>query len=152
MTALQRIPMALRWNGAAGRGEVQRTEAGALMYEDGLATAVILSLFLDRRARADDRLPDPASTDRRGWVGDAFDLEDPIGSRLWLLVREKQTEETRRRAEEYAAEALDWLVEDGLASAVRIRAEWLAPGLLGLAVEADAITGAYAETLTLRLS
>lgn len=143
--------IALGWNAAELRGEVQLAASGGLATDDGLKTSVLLSLFLDRRARPDDALPDAAAGDRRGWVGDAFDLGDRIGSRLWLLAREKQTEETRRRAEEYAAEALDWLVEDGLASAVRISAEWIATGILGLRIEVDALTGAFSNTFAIRL-
>lgn len=143
--------MALGWNTAELRGATLLTASGALAEDDGLQTCLLLSLFLDRRARADDPLPDPASGDRRGWLGDAFADDDRHGSRLWLLERAKQNEETRRRAEEYAAEALDWLVEDGLASAVRISAEWLAMGILGLRIEVDAVTGAFSQTFAIRL-
>ena len=143
--------IAVGWNNAELRGEALLTATGGLADDTGLTTCVLLSLFLDRRARADDALPDPASADRRGWVGDAFDTTDRIGSRLWLLTREKATEETRRRAEEFAAEALDWLVEDGLATAVRISAEWVAMGVLGLRVEVDAAAGAFSETFMIRL-
>lgn len=143
--------IALGWNNAELRGEVLLAPSGGLAGDDGLTTSVLLSLFLDRRARADDALPDATAGDRRGWVGDAFDLTDRLGSRLWLLDREKHTEETRRRAEEYAAEALDWLIEDGLATAVRISAEWLATGVLGLRVEVDAATGAVSQTFVIRL-
>jgi phage gp46-like protein len=106
--------------------------------DDSLRTAVILSLFLDRRARDDDRLPD-GTTDRRGWWADtvapmteatlalrdgavSIRRPDRIGSRLWLLSRELQVEEVVRRAHDYAAEALAWLVEDGHAQKVDVRA------------------------------
>jgi len=108
-----------------------------LLADDGLTTAVLLSLLTDARAKPGDRLPDGV-TDRRGWWGDAlsgFD-GDRFGSRLWLLCREKQTEETRRRAEEYATEALAWLITDGAACAVAVAAAWRAsvPGRLDLTV------------------
>ena len=44
-----------------------------LQGDDGLFTAVIISLFTDRRANADDPLPDEricALPDPRGWWGD----------------------------------------------------------------------------------
>ena len=44
-------------------------EAGDLVAEGSLRTAVILSLFLDRRAEDDDILPN-GSDDRRGWWAD----------------------------------------------------------------------------------
>lgn len=143
--------IALGWNQRELRGEVQLTAGGGIASDDGLATCVLLSLFLDRRARADDVLPDAASNDRRGWLGDAFAPEDRIGSRLWLLARRKQDEETRRQAEEFAAEALDWLIEDGLATAVRVSAEWVSMGVLGLRVEIDADAGAFSDTFAIRL-
>ena len=43
--------------------------SGDVLLTDGLETAVILSLFLDARARDDDPLPD-GGTDRRGWWDD----------------------------------------------------------------------------------
>lgn len=110
---------------------------GALgLAEDaGLETAVVLSLFTDRRAEADDELPFGES-DRRGWWGDAWPgtAGDRIGSRLWLLHREKQTAAVVERAREYAEEALAWLVDDGVASAVEVQASVIRRGVLGLAI------------------
>jgi phage gp46-like protein len=48
---------------------------------------------------------------------------DKIGSRLWLLARAKATTDTARRAEEYAREALGWLVDDKVATKVEATAE-----------------------------
>jgi phage gp46-like protein len=106
-----------------------------LAQDDSLKTAVIVSLFTDRRAEADDRLPG-APDDRRGWWGDGF-LEvagDRIGSRLWLLHREKQLASVVVRAREYAIEALQWLVDDGIAAAVDVTAEIVRQGVLGLQI------------------
>jgi phage gp46-like protein len=47
---------------------------------------------------------------------------DQIGSRLWLLSRELQVQEVVRRAHDYAVEALQWLIEDGHARKVDVRA------------------------------
>ncbi len=94
---------------------------GGLATDDGLRTAIIISLFTDARARDDDTLPEPGA-DRRGWWGDCFndDPNDRIGSRLWLLEREKLTEATRLKARDICREALAWLVDDGVASAVDV--------------------------------
>jgi phage gp46-like protein len=124
--------LALQWNGQAGDLAL---EADDLVRDDGLETAVILSLFLDRRADPGDVLPD-AGTDRRGWWGDAVPpvAGDQIGSRLWLLSREKETAAALRRAEEFACEALQWLVEDRVAERVEVAAQVPRTGLLGLAI------------------
>lgn len=68
---------------------------GTLDDSQALATAVVVALGTDRLAQASDELPDPDSNDRRGWWGD-LDAEEiwdgwPIGSRLWLLQRQKIT-------------------------------------------------------------
>jgi len=107
-----------------------------LLAEAGLKTAVIISLFTDRQAETGDVLPDE-STNRRGHWGDAMATVDGdrIGSRLWLLDREKQTSETRNRAREYAIEALQWLIDDGVAATVDVAAAWLNTGELGLSID-----------------
>ncbi|EQB31960.1 phage GP46 family protein [Sphingobium ummariense] len=96
-------------------------EGGDLATDDGLRTAVIMSLFTDARAREDDPLADPTA-DRRGWWGDCAnaDRNDRIGSRLWLLAREKVVPATATRATDYCREALAWMVEDGLAASVEV--------------------------------
>lgn len=109
--------------------------SAGLAGDDGLETAVVLSLFTDRRAEPDDALPG-RDDDRRGWWGDAFpDVPgDRIGSRLWLLGREKQTVATLVRAQHYAQEALAWLVADGIARSVDVIASIPRNGVLGLEV------------------
>jgi len=116
--------------------------SGALLAsDDSMRTAVIISLFTDRRAEDDDPLP--TGTDRRGWWADAWPVleDDRIGSRLWLLAREKQLPEVLRRAREYAEEALAWLLEDGIAARVTVTAEVVRTGVLGLGIEIERPAG-----------
>ncbi|MEO7691297.1 MAG: phage GP46 family protein [Sphingomonas sp.] len=96
-------------------------QGGSLATDDGLMTAVIISLFTDARARDDDTLPH-AGADRRGWWGDCFnaDPNDRIGSRLWLLEREKLIPATALKARDICNEALAWLATEGIASAVEV--------------------------------
>ena len=96
-----------------------------LESDEGLETAVIISLFTDRRAKTDDILPDSNSLDKRGWWGDLVsDVEDDqIGSRLWLLDREKTEKLVLLRAKKYLEEALEWLIEDEVAVKVVAQAE-----------------------------
>lgn len=95
-----------------------------LVADNGLETAVSISLFTDRRV-SEDELPS-LETDRRGWWGDMFPEvdQDRIGSRLWALEREKRTIEVLRRSEELSREALQWMIEDGLAGAITIQSEY----------------------------
>lgn len=98
-----------------------------------LARAVVISLFTWRRAGESDVVD---GLERMGWWGDAFPSvpNDKIGSRLWLLQREKLTPQTLLRAESYATEALEWLREDGHASAVSVKARRVGLDCLGLFV------------------
>ncbi len=118
------------------RGADYALDGLGLVADDGLQTAVILSLFTDRRAHRDDVLPgDP--TDLKGWWADAYPMlpGDLIGSRLWLLSREKQLPEVLVRAQQYAEEALQWLLDDGVAGSVVCSAQAVRMGLLGLTVD-----------------
>lgn len=89
---------------------------------DDITQAVVVSLFSWRRSEPDDGVPIP---NRQGWWGDTFaeNPGDKIGSRLWLLQREKLTDEVLRRAEHYARESLLWLVEDGFLKSITVTAE-----------------------------
>lgn len=105
---------------------------GTLDTTDPLASAVIVALGTDRLALATDTLPDPDSDDRRGWWGD-LDAETiwngwPIGTRIWLLSREKITGtgarqgSTLARAENYVREAVQPFVDKRIASSVEVKA------------------------------
>lgn len=125
------------WVPSVGRGD-WTIAGGDLAPGDDLVTAVLISLFTDRLAHADDAIPDGTS-DRRGWWGD--DPAIPIGSRLWLLDRAKQTQETLGRAHDYIVEALEWLIGDGIAAAIDVTTEWTRPSLLGATVIIHRATG-----------
>ena len=91
-----------------------------VIQDEGLETAITISLFSDRRALDDDILPDD-SGDKRGWFADGLlNDNDFIGSRRWLLRRSKLTEENIRKLEEYDTEALKWMIDNGVASAVTV--------------------------------
>ena len=70
-----------------------------------------------------------------GWWGDTFlETGSSLGSRLWLLRREKLTAATRQRARDYALEALQWLIDDRIASDVEIETAVPERGCLELSV------------------
>ncbi|MGI5862882.1 MAG: phage GP46 family protein [Myxococcales bacterium] len=124
----------LVWNSNALSADLS-VEANDLSTDDGLETAVLLSLFTDRRSEPGDVLPD-GDTDRRGWWADAFPVAngDRFGSRLWMLARAKPTQETALRAEEYAREALAWLKDDLVAERIDVSAELSESKMLGIDV------------------
>lgn len=94
-----------------------------VIQDEGFETAIIISLFSDRRARDDDLLPD-TSGDKRGWFADGLlDDNDMIGSRRWLLHRSKLTNDNMRKLEEYDTEGLKWMIDDGVVSDISIVVE-----------------------------
>ena len=113
-----------------GQGHVQidwlLLDDGTLDQTQALATAVIVALGTDSLANPDDILPDPDSTDRRGWWGDldatAIWQGWPIGCRLWLLQRDKivgpeaQQGATVARVEYYIREAIQPFINLRIAS------------------------------------
>lgn len=118
--------IATLWDPPTGQGGwALDAAAGALVSGNDLETAILISLFTDRRADADDELPD-GSGDRRGWWGDP-----QFGSKLWLRMRSKQTDALLALVRNDIAEALQWLIDDEIAARIDIEAEWTRPGLLG---------------------
>jgi phage gp46-like protein len=98
---------------------------GALVYQGGclvtsgvdLETAAYISLATDARALAGDDLPE--GTNRRGWWADQFDPDGQvIGSMLWLLEDAVATPENGVRAEQYAQDALKWMLDEGHVRAI----------------------------------
>jgi phage gp46-like protein len=105
--------------------------SGDLERDEGLSTSVLVSLFSDARAPLDPAVP-ILEQQPRGWWGE--DEGDRFGSLLWTLARSKQTQETLSRAREYAISALKWMIEDQVAAAVDVQAEWVSRGVLGLRI------------------
>lgn len=126
------MDIALGWNNDLWRGDWRLDDAGSLADDRDLETAVLLSLFSDRTAMPDDVIPDAGTI--RGYWADPY-RRYPLGSRLWLLKREKQTETTRRRAEEYSRESLQWMIDCQAARSITTKAAWIARGLLELIIE-----------------
>ncbi|ENG0950341.1 phage GP46 family protein [Yersinia enterocolitica] len=118
------------WDVDASLGDWQAGNGG-LLDGDDLHTVILLSLFTDRLARVDD---DIDGEDRRGWWGDSG-APSAIGSRLWLLRRQKLTSQIAIKAEDYAAEALAWLIEDGVVAAINTRAQIIFPNKLLLQID-----------------
>lgn len=95
-----------------------------------LADAVAVAFGTDRLADPSDVLPDPNDDNRRGWWGDldAALLYDgwPLGSRIWLLAREKITDAAAQRGstigriQAYLSEAMQPFIDRKIASRMQI--------------------------------
>jgi phage gp46-like protein len=110
----------MAWHSDADRIDLQPRPADRLTW---LENAVTISLFTDARAAADDEIPG-GDTDRRGhWADMWLDEGESLGSRLWLLKREKVTQAVINKARDYCMEALEWLVDADHLQAVNVTAE-----------------------------
>jgi phage gp46-like protein len=118
-----------------------------LARDDGLESAVLLSLFTDRRAVPSQLSPGDDASDLRGYWGDIVPAVegDQHGSLLWTLGRAKQTRETLQRAREYCEQALAWLIEDRVTHTVTVEAEYIGRGLMGIAIQIVRPDGARVE-------
>lgn len=93
---------------------------GEFTLEEGLETAVHMSIYTDRRASDDDVLDDP--DDKRGWWGDQFE-SDEIGSKRWQLYRQKITDQTLALLGQYDRDALQWMIDDGVVKDIKVVVE-----------------------------
>ncbi|MBB2841471.1 UNVERIFIED_ORG: phage gp46-like protein [Rhizobium etli] len=116
----------LGWDGRVGtlilNPLTHPTAPGDFRAEQGLATQVLICLMTDRRFDPSE-LPD--GVENRGWIGDSYDVMDgetPIGSRLWLLRRSALYEGIEIKAQDYAREALQPLLQQGAAARIDVTA------------------------------
>jgi phage gp46-like protein len=121
--------MRLDYDNTRGTFDLGLTPTGGIDsgYGDGgaLQAAVWVSLFTDSLADLADMTPELGG-DRRGWWADSgLAPQDRMGSLVWLHMRDKRTEPTRLAIEATATDALQWIINDGLASAVDVTATWL---------------------------
>ena len=93
-----------------------------LVPENGLETAVLISLFSDRYIEKEN-LPPGIVNSRGHWSDSLNPNNDRLGSRLWAIDRVgKLNAPTRAGIEEAARESLAWFVEEGIAESVEVRA------------------------------
>jgi phage gp46-like protein len=105
------------FEGALGNGVDIRIENGDLKADNTFETSVMISLFSDRYVDQEN-LPD-GITDVAGWWGDLVnENDDPIGSRFRLLYTSKTVNETIVNMENYALEALQWMLDEGIAATI----------------------------------
>ncbi|MFT8890823.1 MAG: phage GP46 family protein [Acetobacter papayae] len=131
------MDIALSWDVARAEGGFVIRD-GDLALGSALASAVIVSLFTDRVAPDTITALDgavgisPAAgasgsrmNNRRGWWADAW-ADVPIGSRLWQMERAIKAGQSSvlREVEAICQEALQWLVDDGVAQSIAVSAQW----------------------------
>ena len=130
------LPPDIIWDGAVGDFAISTRSAdggvGGLIARNPIQTAVLLLLFTDRQVDASDLRFDNQG-DRRGWVGDGFDVdtangEAPLGSRLWLYRRGVLVAKTFGEIEVEIQAALLPLITQGAAVQIDVAGEVLNAG------------------------
>lgn len=92
-----------------------------LVGDDGLRTAVILSLYIDARAGDDDEITDGTDDLRGCWFDEFLSPDGGYGSKSWLVIeRGKITESAMREIEAHDADALQWMIDDHVARDVSV--------------------------------
>ena len=84
------------------------------LFSAAFASMMALNFLAGKLPLPENRLLDLAEM--------AVILAGPAAFALWLLAREKRTPAVLARAELYVREALQWLVDDGVASAIAVAA------------------------------
>lgn len=100
--------------------------------DDGLETAVIISLYSDARISLSE-LP-KGHNSVRGFWGDALENNVRTGSKLWLVDRATTVVEVRDKLKDYAKESLVWMIEEGMASDVEVSGEIVSSQQINLTV------------------
>lgn len=125
------------WDAERGLADWQLTDGsephnhGGLLSRNGIATAVALALFTDRRIDPSHPLFELCDGDPRGWWGDAIDVRDDLGetvlgSYLWLLERAPMTIRgvpVEVWARQIALDALKPLLDQGVAVRIEVDAK-----------------------------
>lgn len=97
-------------------------EDGDFKLTEGFETALLVSLFSDRRAYLDE-VPDPEK--RRGWIGDLVSEKpgDKIGSGLWFYEQSRLSVDDENGVRDEAEKSLDWTITDSWITHVQAQTE-----------------------------
>lgn len=104
-------------------------ETGDIATDEFFDTAILYSIFGERRASSDEMVEPQL---RRGWIGNGPDFEN--GSKLWLYSQARVTRSVLNSVQDEAEICLQWLVNDGLAVSVDRAVAQLSKGRVILTV------------------
>ena len=111
------------WDNDLGEGDFSFMD-NDLERDTTLITAVYISIYTDKRARPDEGDQVDDVDDLRGWWGDQVsEIDDEIGSKLWLLARSKTTNQVEEKVKQYILDALAWMIEDEICIDIKVTTE-----------------------------
>ena len=128
------------WDPITGTGDFAMLGSGLELGHD-LETASLISLFTDAQADPGDIVydTDPAGT----WIDTYAALEDfallaipndRMGSKLWQVFARPRTQDTLNWLRNEIIRCHDWMIADGVASAVEADTFFTGPGGIGARV------------------
>jgi phage gp46-like protein len=141
----------IQFDNANGTGDFVMV-GPSLQLGNDLETACLISLFTDAQADPDDNLPEAfLAGDPRGWWADTYlATEDPTlavipndrtGSKLWQVTLRPRNQDTLNWAQNIASLALQWMIIDGVATAVNVTAQFIGQAGIGLIITITEPTG-----------
>lgn len=117
-----------------GAFDIQIGFDGDILTEDFFDTAIIVSVFTDRRANESEVRE---SHMRRGWIGNEDTPGIEYGSKVWLYEQARITRSTMNDIAGVVKDALQWFVDDAYAVAVQNPVVTLVSGGLRLEVKLE---------------
>jgi hypothetical protein len=90
---------------------------GDFLLTQGLETAILMSIYCQQR---DDSIE--VSSSRGGWAGNELQSVAGFqqGSKLWTLYQSAATEDVANLAQNFIEDALQWLIDDGIAEEISV--------------------------------
>ncbi len=103
--------------------ETDPFENASTSGQDDLVMMATIAIFTDAEASVDIEPPD-GTQNRRGFWADTYEEDEwSTGSLMWLLDRAALTQDQRNLAKDYAEQALQFMVDVGLAASVEVTVE-----------------------------
>ena len=105
----------VRLNNAQGFYDICWLETGDMETDDTLDTAILVSLFEEKRATKSEF---PANERRRGWLGNDTTPTFEQGSKIWEFEQERVTGTTLAELGVVIRNSLQWLIADKIAISI----------------------------------
>lgn len=99
--------------------DIAISEDGDLLVDDNFETALLMSIFCEVRASPSEVHDAP---NRRGWIGNEETPGYEVGSKLWQYEQGRVNRSTLNGVESAVRNGLQWLIDDGLATSIAVRA------------------------------
>ncbi len=125
---MSKVDITIKKRGSEDFYDIDFDSEGDIETTEGMETAVILSLFGEKRASASEVA---ASEERRGWWGNLLNQVEnyEVGSKLWLLEQARLTQLTLNSSRTFAQEGFQWFIEDNLLDDVLVTSNFTDSGI-----------------------